>query len=108
MAKKLAIGFIMTVMSLTPVFAANIHPEQKAIFRAVNCDPNRCQPKIHKVIKGYACVIGICKLKNCENEVYYLKKTSKGWVLVETGTGIDPDDLEKDGFPPKIAEELTR
>lgn len=81
--------------------------DKKAIIKAVNCDPSRCKPKVLKITKGYAIVLGKCILKDCDDQYYYLKKTKKGWLLVETGTGIEPDDLIKDGFPSAIAEELT-
>jgi hypothetical protein len=47
-----------------------------------------------------------CKKKDCENDVAYLMKVGEKWVIKEQGTGIEREDLRKDGFPRRIAEKL--
>jgi hypothetical protein len=82
--------------------------DRDAILRAIvkKCPAQWCNPEIVEIIGEYASVIFWCKKKNCENDTAFLKKVKNKWILVEQGTGIEPDDLKKHGFPGNIANKL--
>jgi hypothetical protein len=84
--------------------------EREALLGTVSkqCQPQWCKPEIVKMIDKYAAVIFWCKKKDCENDAAYLKRAGGKWKLVEQGTGIEPDDLKKDGFPDRIANDLMK
>lgn len=83
---------------------------QKAILEAVadRCRASFCKPEVLKVVKGYASVLFKCTRDNCENDVAYLKKAGKKWVVVDQGTGIGSEDLVQSGFPEAVVSELMK
>lgn len=83
--------------------------EKKAILKAIenDCTPNWCKPIINDVLGDYASVGFACKKENCEGSLAFLKKSGTGWILVDQGTGIQPEDLIGYGFPPDVAHALA-
>lgn len=55
----------------------------------------------------YASVSIIPISKDYETDVAYLKKINGKWVYVDQGTGIDPEDLVRNGIPVKVAEKIA-
>ena len=84
------------------------YSEINSILRTVKkeCPPIWCKSKIRKIIGSYASVIFICKKKECENDLAFLKKNGSEWVLVDQGTGVTSEDLIRYGFPIDVAREL--
>lgn len=106
----------MTVVLIAMILSSQIYAasdsntktnKQQILNITTKLCANVCKPKLLKIIDNYASVLLVCKKQNCENDVAYLKKSGATWIVVEQGTGIDPDDLVKDGFPKAVANQLS-